>query len=51
MKWLLIYAALCLPFVPLEVYRFRHPEKTDTQRVLEMREAYREFFMSLLGMP
>jgi cytochrome c biogenesis protein ResB len=30
--------------IPGAVYRFRHPEQTDTQRLLNFFEAYREFF-------
>jgi hypothetical protein len=30
--------------IPHIFYRFKHPEKTETQRFLEFPEAYKEFF-------
>lgn len=43
-KWV-FYIVVIFLIVPPTVYRFRHPEKTETQLFLNLIQAYREFFI------
>jgi hypothetical protein len=41
-KWA-IYLTLFILSIPQHVYRFKHPEKSETQLLLDFFKAYKEF--------
>ncbi len=43
-KHSILFIILFIIGIPLLFYRFRHPDQTDTRRLLNIFEAYREFF-------